>query len=225
MGYLWRYEDGNPDDPLNRIDRGAITPAGNAEQDRRAFRDAWANITGTQLPLTPEGMIERRQRTLFEEARKNGWPEPAPEPEKRTDYKSLVESYYERRNRLVPPSTPPTPPTPPIVHSDDPQQDVLDMLQAKYEEDKNVVQNDPDGYNTTSQDYFIENDGKIVRASRVHNVKPESYNHPDQNKQIEDIYNRLKEAKSLKDVEDIITDYVNPNSDEFKEIRVYRQYI
>lgn len=225
MGYLWRYEDGNPDDPLNRIDRGAITPAGNAEQDRRAFRDAWANITGTQLPLTPEGMIERRQRTLFEEARKNGWPEPASEPEKRTDYKSLVESYYERRNRLVPPSVPPTPPTPPIVHNDDPQQDVLDMLEAKYEDDKKVVQNNPDGYDTTSQDYFIENDGKIVRASRVHNVKPESYNHPDQNKQIEDIYNRFKEAKSLKDVEDIMIEYVDPDPDEFTEIHVYHLYI
>ena len=210
MGYLWRYEDGNPDDPLNRIDRGAITPTGNAEWDRRAFRDAWANITGTQLPLTPEGMIERRQRSLFEEARKNGWPESAPEPvqkhENRIDYKSLVESYYERRNRLVPPPAPPTPPTPPIVHNDDPQQDVLDMLEAKYEEDKKVVQNDPDGYHTTSQDYFIENDGKIVRASRVHNVKPESYNHKDREEWIKNSYDVLIEAESYDDVEEIIID-------------------
>jgi len=49
------------------------------------------------------------------------------------------------------------------------------MILEKYAWSNENVLNDNNGYQTTSTDYFIKVDGKVVRASRVHSVKPESY--------------------------------------------------
>jgi len=99
----------------------------------------------------------------------------------------MTERYYETRNRLVPPPAPPTPPSEirPEEPNDDSQDAVIKEIERRYEEDKQVVKNDPEGYHTTSQDYFIEQNGKVVRASRVHNVKPEAYIHEDEQKEVD----------------------------------------
>jgi len=61
LGYLWEYKDrGNVDNPVNRMGRVAPTPLDNAEHDRQLFRDTWNKIQGEPLPLTPEGLLERR---------------------------------------------------------------------------------------------------------------------------------------------------------------------
>jgi len=111
LGFVWEYKDNKPDFTINRINQNAPTPEDNAEHDRRIFRETFASIQDEQLPLTPEGMVERRQRSLFEAARMEGlWPDQkkivvTPVSGADPDHKHLVESYYETRNRLVPPST------------------------------------------------------------------------------------------------------------------------
>jgi len=74
---------------------------------------------------------------------------------------------------------------------------VIGEIERRYYEDKSVVKNDPEGYHTTSQDYFIEQDGKVVRASRVHNVKPEAYVHEDLQKAQDNVLSNLKELNSI----------------------------
>jgi len=70
------------------------------------------------------------------------------------------------------------------------------MLDQKYKNDKEVVLRD----RTTSQDYFVIHDGKIVRMSRVHNVMPESYIHKDQVSEVNSTFNKLKSLNSVKDL-------------------------
>lgn len=232
-GYLWEYKDRQPDNPVNRIGRKTNTPLDNAEHDRQLFRETFTAISGEPLPKTPEGMVERRQRALFEAARANGgWPAQSPvrEPENAPqgpwpDYSGMTERYYETRNRLVPPTTPTISPAEikPEEPQDDPQDAVIKQIEQMYEEDKTKVQNDPNGYETTSQDYFIEQEGKIVRASRVHNVKPEAYDHPDDKKRANEIYEDLRQAKTFDEFEDRLIAYTSDPRD--KDIHIYHLYV
>ena len=229
MGYLWEYRDrGAVDNPANRMGRVAPTPQDNAELDRQLFRDSWNKMNGETLPLTPEGLIERRQRQLFEAARANGGfqTQSPPSEDHREDYKGMVERYYETRNRLVPPPIPPTPPSEirPEEPNDDPQDTVIKEIERRYEEDKQIVQNDPEGYHTTSQDYFIEQNGKVIRASRVHNVKPEAYVHEDEQKEVNEIYNDLLSSKSLGELTPKIPEYI-ADIDKLGEIDPYIEYL
>lgn len=219
-GLLWEYKDRRDDLPMNRITHGANTPEENAEHDRQLFRETFAKQSGETLPLSPQSMVEKRQRALFEAARANGWQEiqsPVTEPKN------------EPQGPIVPPTTPPTtPPTPPVEtnEDDDPQQKVIKDVERRYNDDKVKVKNDPDGYSTTSQDYFIDDGGKIVRASRVHNIKPEAYVHPEQNERIKDIYNKLSKAKSLKEFRDALIGYVSPDPEaDQDDIHIYQKYI
>ena len=58
---------------MNRIIHGANTPEENAEHDRQLFRETFAKHSGEALPLSPQSMVEKRQRALFEAAMANGW--------------------------------------------------------------------------------------------------------------------------------------------------------
>ncbi|MBR2213439.1 MAG: hypothetical protein IJ889_03270 [Eubacterium sp.] len=226
LGFVWEYKDNKPDLPINRLDRNAPTPEDNAEHDRRIFRETFANIQDEQLPLTPEGMVERRQRSLFEAARLEGlWPDQKkivvePVSGADPDHKSLVESYYESRNKLVPTTT-----TVPQIKTkevnDNPQDSVVKDIERRYAEDKQKVQNDPNGYHTTSQDYFIEQDGKVIRASRVHNVKPEAYKHEDEKKIQDNLLDDLKKAKSVDEIRNVLEEYIVP----FDDSQVYLRYL
>jgi hypothetical protein len=144
LGFVWEYKDNKPDLPMDRINRNAPTPEDNAEHDRRIFRETFASIQDEQLPLTPEGMVERRQRSLFEAARQEGlWPDQKkivvePVSGADPDYKSLVESYYENRNKLVPPTTT-TPQIKVKEVSDNPQDTVVKDIERRYAEDKQKV--------------------------------------------------------------------------------------
>ena len=226
LGFVWEYKDNKPDLPINRISRNAPTPEDNAEHDRRIFRETFASIQDEQLPLTPEGMVERRQRSLFEAARLEGlWPDQKkivvePVSGADPDHKSLVESYYESRNKLVPTTT-----TVPQIKTkevnDNPQDSVVKDIERRYAEDKQKVQNDPNGYHTTSQDYFIEQDGKVIRASRVHNVKPEAYKHEDEKKIQDNLLDDLKKAKSVDEIRNVLEEYIVP----FDDSQVYLRYL
>ena len=101
------------------------------------------------------------------------------------------------------------------------QQNTIDLLESKFQSDESDVQKVKYGedykgkYNTTSSDYFVRVHDKIVRMSRVHAIKPESWENIDQEKidafvkQLQDnsdnaeqLIKKIREIVKSKDVEE-----------------------
>lgn len=153
-GRLWEYPNKGRKDPLKEAARSKELRDRFDEDSRAAFAEAWQKNTGSVLPMTPEGFIEMRKQALMQEYISGKTPpkdeEKKPKKNKKpkkeawkdtTDYTSLVASYYERMNRLVPPRA---------EQEMSPQDETEAMLNKKYEDDKEVVLKGKDGYNTTS---------------------------------------------------------------------------
>ena len=62
-----------------------------------------------------------------------------------------------------------------ILAENSEQQSMRNKLQEKRARDAQEIMDDEDGYHTTSHDYFINLNGKVHRASRVHSVMPEAW--------------------------------------------------
>lgn len=70
------------------------------------------------------------------------------------------------------------------------------LLQKQREDNQSVVKKENGNKLTTSANYFIEEDGKIVPHKRVHSVLPEMFEREDSsNTQITSVINRLNAAK------------------------------
>lgn len=225
-GLLWEDMAFGRKDPVLEALKPRMSRQEASALERRMFIESFNKQTGETLPMTPEGLIERRKLELarkitlspivpptpsgygqyvqsYYNSRNKLVPPPSSPPP--FNYGQYVQSYYDTRNRLVPP--PPTPPTPPVVEigpEKTPQEETIAMLQSKYESDKTKVLRDPNGYHTTSQDYFVMVDGKVTRMSRMHNVMPESYEHKDRDEFIKGSVENLQEAESYEDIEEII---------------------
>ena len=99
------------------------------------------------------------------------------------------------------PPTPPAPPTPPVSPSNDDQfavsttpeqQRVVDQIMAKIAVDKDRVQH-------TGRDYFVEENGHLVRYNRVHSVLEEQLpTGPKRKEDIQEIMRNLRSAFSDK---------------------------
>ena len=100
---------------------------------------------------------------------------------------------------VVPPTppTPPAPPTPPVPPSNDDQfavsttpeqQRIVDQIRAKIAADKDRVQH-------TGRDYFVEENGHLVRYNRVHSVLEEQF--PTGPKRKEDIQEIMRNLRSV----------------------------
>ena len=187
QGLLWEYTDNG----RSRAERNPFevrrTEEEIEEQIRQSFREAFTNITGQTLPFSTVSVIEQRKRASLNTAALAGSnpPESASEDGK-TKNKYITPSIEVREKDL------------------DPQEQVIAALREKYERDKSLVMKDEDGYHTTGQDYFIIDEEKVVRMSRVHAVKPEPYVKPEDNKPVNDLFNKLKEAKSLEEIQEIV---------------------
>lgn len=230
-GFLYEYLDPKRKDPLKEALKPRLSRPQLDAAIRQSFVDTWNKTTGTVLPTTPEGLIEMRRKAMLEKAMLSS---STPPKDNRSDIAKRIESYYRTRNRLVPPSPPSAPPVS-VEPKKSPQEAVLEMLDKKYEEDKKAVQRNKDGYNTTNQDYFILNEGKVLRMSRVHSVKPESYIHEDEIKEVDEIYNDLLQKETYDDIVDVMGKYVpdfqikdgenikiNPK---YEDVGVYLKYI
>lgn len=62
-----------------------------------------------------------------------------------------------------------------ILAENSEQQSMRNKLTEKRTRDVQEIMDDEDGYHTTSHDYFINLNGKVHRASRVHSVMPEAW--------------------------------------------------
>ena len=209
LGYVWERLDFNPKDPFKEAVKPRPTKQMFDEEVRRAFRDTWNKETGTVLPLTPEGMQERNKQALLEKAALSGSAPPTPS-----------------NDEAKPPIESPTPPVVPTNAADPektPQQETLDMLDKKYESDKDIVLKGEDGYDTTSQDYFVLIEGKPTRMSRVHNVKPQSYFREDEDKQVKTLQRELLNAGTYSELNDVILTKVSEKSQH--DVNVYLKYI
>lgn len=170
LGRLWEHVDDDRKDPFEEAQKVRPTNEDFDEDVRQAFRDTWAEKTGSPMPFTPQAFWE--QQALERWKRQIEGDDDTP-PKKR--YVKPVTTWKVK----------------PVAPDPTSQQSTLDALDKKYKEDKDTV------LMTTSQDYFILVDDKVIRMSRVHNVKPESYEHPDQNKQIEDIYREISNSETV----------------------------
>ena len=195
FGYVWEYVD--PDtiykDPLKEAAKPTMSREDLDQHVRNVFAREWRKMTGENLPLTPEGFIEMRKKALLEKASLSSSNPPTASSDEGSGGKPPV-----------PPVVPPSAQINPVEPEKSIQDKVYDSLVERYEQDKQIVLNNKDGYHTTSQDYFIEIDNKVVRVSRVHNIKPQSYVHQDKEEWLKDSVDALKTAKSYDEVEEIV---------------------
>ena len=209
-GRVWEQIDYGRKDPFKEALKPRISQDELDQSIRRSFAETWQKQTGTPLPMTPEGFIE--QHKLMKAMGQTVVEPTAPS----------VSSGEEGGNKppVIPP-TPPVAPESPAPKEKSPQQKTIDMLEKKYEEDKNLVLKDPNGYHTTSQDYFVLVNNVPTRMSRMHNVMPESYVHVKEQEFIESYYNDLLKKNTYEEVESTITGSYKDNED----ARVYLQYL
>ena len=196
-GLLWEDMSFGRRDPLQEALKPRMTRQEASAIERRIFVESFQKHTGETLPMTPEGIEERIRLQQSKKPRVSSDKTPPS-----FNYSQYVQSFYNSRNKLVPPPISQTPSEPEKT----PQDETVEQLRKKYEDDKSKVLRDPNGYHTTSQDYFVMVDGKVTRMSRMHNVMPESYTHKDRDEFIKGSVENLLEAKSYGDVEEIIVD-------------------
>lgn len=177
-GFLYEYPNPSYKDPLKEALKPRKSRTEVDDAIRQSFADTWNKTTGTILPMTPEGFIEMRRIAMVDKTALSSSTPPTPSGK-----------------GIKPPIVPPNPPiTPidPVEPEKTPQDEVIEMLEKKYEEDKKSVINDKNYIHTTSQDYFVLVDNKITRMSRVHNIKPESYIHQDRIEEVNATKEQLK---------------------------------
>ena len=203
-GRVFRQLDYGRKDPLEETLRAQEINKDGDKQLKDSFKEAFKQISGTELPTTPEQYLTRRAPLGF------------------TASKSSPKSTSN--------TTKPTQPKAPIAPEPTPepeksrQDEVVEMLENKYKETQKIVLDDEKGYHTTSQDYFILIDEKTTRMSRVHNVKPRSYIRPQDDAEINEIYNKLKSAKTVKQLEDLLKTYSDIEATNY-QIIPYIKYI
>lgn len=209
-GLLWEDIDFGRKDPLTEALKPRLTRQEASALERRIFVESFQKQTGETLPMTPEGI---EQRIRLQQARKPRLS--TSNTPTASGYGQYVQSFYASRNKLVPPSSQSNPPVPPVIPPElpvssepekTPQDETVDMIRNKYEDDKTKVLKDQNGYHTTSQDYFVMVDGKVTRMSRMHNVMPESYKHEDRDDFVKTSLKNISKASSYADVRSMIKD-------------------
>lgn len=227
-GLVWEQLDYGRKDPLKEALKPKMSRDMLDNSIRQSFAEAWQKQTGTPLPMTPEGFIEQQRLVAISKP-------PVAQPA------SPTVSGEGSGNK--PPTTPPTPPTAPEQPNEPektPQQETIDLLEKKYEDDKQVVLNDLNGYHTTSQDYFILVNNVPTRMSRVHNVKPESYIHADRQKFVDGSFETLSKETTYEGVKKTIVDTLRQMydssqtpfddteewwQDNYQDVAVYLRYL
>lgn len=205
FGRVWEYIQDGRKDPFAEAQKPRKTLSEIRSEDRLAFRLAWNKIQGSVLPMTPEAYQEQILKAK-EDAERARLASDIKVPQKNVFYLPPRLTIKQRVEKEI-----------------TPQEAVLNMLDEKYELDKELVLKDPNGYHTTSQDYFITVNGTVTRMSRVHSVKPESYIHKDQKSEVANILSKLKSATSAEELERIIDKEIDSSSKE--DSKVYMLYI
>lgn len=192
-GLLWEYTDGS--DALHTAMKNVGRTKDSDELwEERVFRETWNALNDKPLPLTKTSILALQNRSLSKTATASTTQPPA-------DKKPLDD-----------------------IKEKTPQQETIELLEHKYAEDHTKVLDDyTQPYHTTSQDYFIMQDGKVVRMSRVHNILPESYVHEDQRKVAKEILDKLKAASTIDEIEKIVESYRESRGD--FDIAPYIQYL
>lgn len=184
---LWEYIDDGWRNPFEEAAIGKDRQQEFDEASRKEFEKVWSKYTGLDtVPFTSQGATRLIINTK-KKAYTNPTTSPSPENEQ---------------------PAPPTPPVTPPITEKDPQEQTLDWLDKKLQSDKTKVQDDEEGYHTTGQDYFIEHEGKVVRMSRVHSVKPEQYYRREENEERKNVLDDLvKNSGTLDDLLKIFAKY------------------
>lgn len=207
LGRLWEYIDGGRSQTERDPFKVRRTEEEFEREIYRQFRETFNSITGQQLPFSQQSAIERQKQAVTTTSALSGSNPPEVSGEDSKVKKTYNTPLINIKERNLPP-----------------QEQVLRGLQEKYERDKSLVMKDEDGYHTTGQDYFIIEDGKVTRMSRVHSVKPESYIKPQDNERINKLYDRLKEARSLDEIQSIVSEDGTGN-DLLNRVNPYFKYL